>query len=236
MLTIAVTPSRVTRVVHVPAAGASLVGELALPRSPRGIVIFVEGANFSSAPAADRAIAHAIDHAGFATLRLDLLTPDEELVEDATGGLGGDIAMLSRRLIQTIDWAAEQPGLAHLPIGLFVTGPGAGAALVASVVEQHRVAAIVSTSGRLEKAGPVLPRVTTPTLLIVAGDDPGDARECEAAFRRMPSSCEMVRVHGTASRRDFAAAVEEIGRHALTWFERHLAAAPFSAGETDDAW
>jgi dienelactone hydrolase len=165
-----------------------------------------------------------------------LLTPDEELVEDATERMGTDIALLSRRLIETIDWAAEQPSLTRLPIGLFVTGRGAAAALVASVVEHGRVAAIVSTGGWLEQAGPVLRRVTTPTLLIVAGDDPADARECEAAFRRMPSSCEMVLVKGTTSRRDLAVAAEEIGRHALSWFERHLAEAPFSAGATDDAW
>jgi alpha-beta hydrolase superfamily lysophospholipase len=222
MLTVTVRPTCVTRIVHVPAYGAMLAGELVLPNSAHGLVVFVEGAKFSSAHAADRVIAHSVEHAGFATLRLDLLTPDEERVEDATRGLSSDVALLSRRLSDTLDWIIEQPTLDHLPIGLFVTGSDAGAALVASAVEQGRVGAIVSTAGRLERAAPVLTRVTTPTLFIVAGDDAADTHEAEAAFRRMPGACELVLVHGPLSRLHFAGAAEEIGRHALAWFEKHL--------------
>jgi putative phosphoribosyl transferase len=229
MLTATVRPTCVTRVVHVPAYGAILAGELVVPTSTRAIVVFVEGTTFSSPHAADHTIAHAVQHAGFATLRLDLLTPDEEHVESATGGLASDITLLTRRLSDTIDWLVEQPTVGHLPIGLFVTGTDAGAALVASAVEQGRVNAIVSTAGRLEQAAPALARITTPTLFIVAGDDPDETREAESAFRRMPGVCEMVLVHGPLSRLNFAGAADEIGRHALAWFKMHLAETPVAS-------
>lgn len=235
MLTATIKPTCVTRIVHVPAYGAALAAELVLPNSPQGIVVFVDGAKFSSAYTAERGIAHAVEHAGFATLRLDLLTPDEELVDNATRGLANDVALLSRRLSDTIDWMVEQPTLSHLPIGLFVTGSAAGAALVASAVEQDRVAAIVSTASRIERASPVLTHVTTPTLLIVAGDDPADAQASEAAFRQMRGVCEMVLMHGQSSHLDFAAAADEIGRHALGWFERYLVAVPIGMAAPNPA-
>src|SRR3954471_10287347 len=84
MLTIAISPTRTTRVVHIPAYGASLVAELTRDCEPRGLVIFAEDGCRPSMRSADHETAAALHRSGYATLWLDLLTPDEELLETVT--------------------------------------------------------------------------------------------------------------------------------------------------------
>ncbi|MGH7166451.1 MAG: dienelactone hydrolase family protein, partial [Nitrospiraceae bacterium] len=58
-----------------------------------------------------------------------------------------------------------------LRVGYFGASTGAGAALQAAARSPGSVAAVVSRGGRPDLAGPYLPNVMTPTLLIVGGDD-----------------------------------------------------------------
>lgn len=151
-----------------PAIGEqALPGILTLPDPARGLVIFAHGSGSGRLSPRNAYVAEELNARGFATLLFDLLTEDE--AADRRNIF--DIGLLARRLVEAIDWAADQPDLAPLPLGLFGASTGAAAALAAAARAPDRVAAVVSRGGRPDLAGPALPRVRAPVLLIVGGAD-----------------------------------------------------------------
>jgi len=220
-----------TRIVHIPAYGASLTGELVMPPNPKGLVIFAHGSGRSSVR--NRRIAAALQHGGFGTLLFDLMTPEEELIDAVTRHLRFDVGFLARRLIDTIDFTSQQPKAA-LPLGLFGVSSGAAAALVASVARHERIAAVVARGGRPDLAAAVLPRITAPTLLVVGGNDTDSIPLNETAFRRMTCHKELVLVDGATHRFDEPGALDEVARLTVGWFTRYLAPVPAEPEPVDE--
>ena len=102
---------------------------------------------------------------------IDLLTPEEEAIDQRTAHLRFDIRLLAGRLVSATDWLTQNVDTRHLSIGYFGASTGAAAALVAAAERPEVVHAVVSRGGRPDLAGAALPRVRAPTLLIVGGDD-----------------------------------------------------------------
>jgi pimeloyl-ACP methyl ester carboxylesterase len=88
-----------------------------------------------------------------------------------TARLRFDIGLLARRLVEATHWLGTQPSARGLDIGFFGSSTGGAAALVAAAELERRVGAVVSRGGRPDLAGAALPRVQSPTLLIVGGLD-----------------------------------------------------------------
>ena len=72
-------------------------------------------------------MAKLLEAYGVATLLIDLLTQDEEQIDEVTRHLRFDIPMLSNRLIEVSDWLGQQELTKSLPIGYFGASTGAGA-------------------------------------------------------------------------------------------------------------
>src|SRR5262245_25740796 len=161
-----------SRPVRMRAGVVTLDGDLTVPPGGRGVVLFAHGSGSSRHSPRNRFVARVLQEGGFATLLMDLLTPDEEAIDLRTGHLRFDVGLLATRLIAAIDWLREQPATRDLPIGLFGASTGAGAALVAAAERPREVGAIVSRGGRPDLAGAALGRVLAPTLLIAGGNDP----------------------------------------------------------------
>jgi putative phosphoribosyl transferase len=96
----------------------------------------------------------------------DLLTPDAETLDAASGECRFDIPRLARRLVG-IDWLRRDMRIACLRPGLFGASTGAAAALMAAAERPCDVDAVVRAAGgrtsraRRSRASPA------PTLLIV---------------------------------------------------------------------
>jgi hypothetical protein len=67
--------------VQVPVRAAILKGDLRLPASAQGLVIFAHGSGSSRFSRRNRQVAEFLGQRGLATLLLDLLTPEEEAVD-----------------------------------------------------------------------------------------------------------------------------------------------------------
>src|SRR5687768_233453 len=157
--------------VRIAANGVTLEGNLLLPDAARGIVVFAHGSGSSRFSSRNRYVAEVLRGAGLGTFLLDLLTRDEEAIDERTRHLRFDIGLLAERLVATVEWLRDQDQTAALPIGYFGASTGGGAALVAAAKIPDQIAAVVSRGGRPDLAGPALPHVTAPTLLIVGGAD-----------------------------------------------------------------
>ena len=103
-----------------------LEGKLRIPQSSEGIVIFVHGSGSGRHSPRNQFVAEKLNEDGLATLLLDLLTADEEELDNQTRQLRFDIGLLSKRLISTINWVMNNPDTKNLPVGLFGASTGAG--------------------------------------------------------------------------------------------------------------
>src|SRR5258706_1353975 len=210
------------RPVHVRAGTVMLDGDLRLPDGARAIVLFAHGSGSGRHSSRNRYVANMLNAAKVATLLIDLLTPDEELIDMQTAHVRFDIRMLAQRLIGATDWLQQNQETRHLRIGYFGASTGAGAALVAAAERPGEVGAVVSRGGRPDLAGPALPQVRAPTLLIVGGSDYQVLKLNQAALEQLRCEKELVVVPGATHLFEEPGALAEVARLARAWFVRHL--------------
>lgn len=201
------------------ASGPALQASLGGPEGAGGIVVFAHGSGSSRHSRRNRHVAGVLHTAGFRTLLLDLLTPEEEEVDMRTAEHRFDIEMLGRRVIGAIDWLRRTDGS---PIGLFGASTGAAAALVAAAERPDEVSAVVSRGGRPDLAGEALPGVRAPTLLIVGGGDTAVADMNIGARSRMRAETSLEIVPGATHLFEEPGALDVVADLAADWFRRHL--------------
>ena len=215
-----------TQAIRIPAAGARLHGDLTLPDSAKGIVIFSHGSGSSRKSPRNRFVAAQLQENGMATLLLDLLTENEDAVYETRF----DIGLLSRRLKEVVLWAMENVDTKGLPIGLFGASTGAASALRVAADLREAVRAVVSRGGRPDLAGDALPQVTAPTLLLVGSLDFGVIELNQAAFDQLTCIKKMQLVHGATHLFEEPGKLDEVAVLAARWFEEHLCRPPRSTG------
>jgi putative phosphoribosyl transferase len=182
--------------VRIPAAGVILDGDLVLPAHATGVVLFAHGSGSSRHSPRNRLVAAKLQAAGYATLLMDLLTPEEEQLDRRTGQFRFDISRLASRLAGAIRWLGARQETARLPLTLFGASTGAAAALVAAADAPNQIKLVISRGGRPDLAGDALERVRTPTRLIVGGRDVEVLALNKAAAARLAGPAEIVVVPG----------------------------------------
>src|SRR5438093_456634 len=118
-----------------PAGRVDLAGFLAVPSHARGIVVFVHGSGSSRFSTRNQYVAGTLIRAGLATFLFDLLTAEEQHIDEVTAELRFDIDLLAERLLATTRWLEAQASTRELGIGYFGASTGAAAALVAASQE-----------------------------------------------------------------------------------------------------
>lgn len=208
--------------VRIASGAVTLFGDLRVPPRASGIVIFAHGSGSSRFSRRNRAVAGVLEAGGFATLLLDLLTPEEEAVDEQTGEYRFDIDLLGRRVIEATDWVKPRPDLHRLPIAFFGASTGAAAALIAAAARPEVTRAVISRGGRPDLADEALPRVKAPTLLIVGGDDTPVIELNREAMQRMRAPVELEIIPGATHLFEEPGALDEVARLATNWCRRHL--------------
>jgi len=206
--------------VRVPCGDHWLHGDLGVPPSARGMVVFAHGSGSSRHSPRNKYVARVLDQAGFGTLLIDLLTTEEEVMDERTARLRFDINLLAGRLVGIVGWIRHDVML--LPIGLFGASTGAAAALVTAAERPHEIAAIVSRGGRPDLAETALSCVPAPTLLIVGSLDTAVIQMNRDAMAQMPGEVVLDIVPGATHLFEEPGALERVAVLARDWFERHL--------------
>jgi dienelactone hydrolase len=208
--------------VAIHAGAAEIRGDLVVPDKASGLVVFAHGSGSSRHSRRNRQVAQALEAGGFATLLLDLLTPEEEAIDVRTYEFRFDIARLAGRVVAAIDWAVGDPRVASLPIGCFGASTGAAAALIAAAERPGFVRAVISRGGRPDLAGDALPRVQAPTLLIIGGDDEPVIRLNRAAMQRMRATVQLEIIPGATHLFEEPGTLEQASLLARNWCIRYL--------------
>ena len=211
------------REVSIEAGKVILQGTLVVPKDASGIVLFAHGSGSSRHSPRNRYVAGVLQAQGMATLLFDLLTREEEAIDQYNAQLRFDIEFLAERLMEATHWVVRQPETKALKVGYFGASTGAGAALVAAARLPDVVGAIVSRGGRPDLAGDALHSVRAPTLLIVGGDDEpviGMNRSALAKLR-CPEK-KLVIIPGATHLFEEPGTLEEVARVAAEWFAGHF--------------
>jgi dienelactone hydrolase len=202
--------------VRIPPLG--LGGVLALPEGAEGVVAFAHGSGSSRLSPRNRRVSAALHEHGLGTLLFDLLTGEE--AGDRRKVF--DIPLLAERLVLARRWLADEALTRELPTGYFGASTGAGAALVADTLPGGGVGAIVSRGGRPDLAGPALPAVRAPTLLVVGGLDVEVIGLNRAAAAELRCEHRLAIVPGATHLFEEPGTLEEVTALAAAWFGRHL--------------
>lgn len=215
-------PDLEERSVTIPVGSTQLEGDLTLPQSARGLVIFAHGSGSGRHSPRNRFVARELTSSRLATLLLDLLTKEEEEIDLRTRALRFDIGLLAERLVAATEWAHAQAATRALRVGYFGASTGGGAALVAAALRPETVGAVVSRGGRPDLAGDALPAVRAPTLLIVGGDDEDVLELNRQAMAKMRASVELEVVPGASHLFEEPGTLDEVARLAREFLARHL--------------
>jgi len=202
-----------------------LQGTLGLPRDTEAIVLFAHGSGSSRRSPRNRYVAHVLQSQGIGTLLLDLLTVEEESIDNYSGQLRFDIPLLASRLIDVTRWLIQRPEAKRAQLGYFGASTGAAAALCAAAQMRDTICAVVSRGGRPDLAGDALDAVGAPTLLIVGGDDEPVIGMNQEALARLRCEKKLVIVPGATHLFEEPGTLEEVARLAAEWFQQHFVAA-----------
>jgi dienelactone hydrolase len=208
--------------VHIDLELVAVEGDLHVSDGATGLVVFAHGSGSSRFSRRNRAVAKVLEHAGFGTLLLDLLTRDEEAKDERTGEYRFDIPLLGQRIVGATDWLQRRRDLQHLPIAYFGASTGAAAALIAAAARPEVTRAVISRGGRPDLAEDALPKVQAPTLFIVGGGDDAVIAMNRDAMRRMRAPVELQIVPGATHLFEEPGALEQVARLATDWCAQHI--------------
>jgi putative phosphoribosyl transferase len=217
--------------IQIPIGSMSLSGDLNIPDGAQGVVLFAHGSGSGRHSPRNRYVAKVLQEAGLGTLLFDLLTEDEEIIDEQTRHLRFDIGLLADRLVGTTDWLLQRFDVSDddddIPsLGYFGASTGAAAALVAAARRADTVRAIVSRGGRPDLAGEYLDQVRAPTLLLVGGNDEPVIGLNQEAYDKLKLLKEdekrLTIVPGATHLFEEPGKLEQVAQLASRWFSRFL--------------
>jgi hypothetical protein len=85
--------------IQISISSVSLSGDLDIPDGTQGVVLFAHGSGSGRHSPRNRYVAKVLQEAGVGTLLFDLLTEDEELIDEQTLHIRFDIGLLADRLV-----------------------------------------------------------------------------------------------------------------------------------------
>lgn len=214
--------SEIEHQITIPSGDIHLDGILTIPEEACGLVLFVHGSGSSRFSVRNQYVAKVLNQVKLATLLFDLLTPDEDRIDEQTRAFRFNIALLAERLLDTTQWCLTQRSIAHLPVGYFGASTGGGAALVAAAQATNIVKAVVSRGGRPDLAGNYLKEVKAPTLLIVGGNDDVVIQLNQDAFQHMSCNKRLEIVPGATHLFEEPGTLDEVAKLTAAWFVKYF--------------
>ena len=207
--------------VQIPVGGVILRGRLALSEQPRGLIIIANGDGDHVYDQTNAYVAERLFEHGFATLVVDLLTPNE-LAEDAeTSELRFHQGFLASRLVKVAQWIRTPLQFTGLELGFFASGLCAGAALAAASVAST-VRAVVCRGARVDLVVPQLHRVRAEVLLLVGERDTAHLDASRGAYWLLPESAHLDVLPNAGHLLDEPVVLDHVVDEAERWFARTL--------------
>lgn len=216
------THSTASDAVSIPASGRVLSGDLAIPQNALGLVLFSHGSGSSRHSPRNKAVAAKLNEMHLGTLLIDLLTVEEEAIDEQTSALRFDIPLLTDRLVEIVDWLIVHPATEGMKLGIFGASTGAASAIGTAARRGKWVNAVVSRGGRPDLAKDYLSELEAPTLLIVGALDNMVIELNELAFAEMNCVKKLSIIKGATHLFSEPGALEQVSAQTGEWFQKYL--------------
>lgn len=207
--------------VKIPVNNSFIEGDLQLVPNSKGLVLFAHGSGSSRFSTRNKFVAHELNKAQFSTFLFDLLTPEEDTLDQISREYRFNIPLLADRLNLVSTWTKNNEATAQASLGYFGSSTGAAAALIAAA-HNPIVHALVSRGGRPDLAQEYLSRVQCPTLLIVGSEDHDVIALNEYAYTQLHCVKDLVLISGATHLFEEPGTLELVTQNAITWFTKYL--------------
>lgn len=205
-------------VTEIPVDGVTLEGELAVPAESIGLVVFAHGSGSSRHSPRNNFVAETLRERDLGTLLFDLLTETED--QDRENRF--DIPLLTDRLVRVTEWVRSRSKMSAHSIGYFGASTGAAAALRGAARPETEIDAVVSRGGRVDMAAEVVDDVTTPTLLVVGGEDESVLELNREVHETLSCEKDLQIVEGAGHLFEGPGELEAVADRAADWFTNYL--------------
>lgn len=197
-------------------------GNLNLIPNSNSLVIFSHGSGSSRFSKRNQFVANVFNQAKISTLLLDLLTQQEDKIDQITRQFRFDIPLLAERLIIVTKQLKLNKDFSNSKFGYFGSSTGAASALIAAAKLPEDISAVVSRGGRPDLAENYLEKVKAPTLLIVGSLDYEVIELNEFAFSKLNSIKEVSIIPNATHLFEEEGALEKVSILARDWFLDYL--------------
>lgn len=221
MSTTTIPDSTASIAIRIPVGAQLLNGRLVLGKDARGLVIIGNGDGDHIYDATNEYVARHLAERGFATLTVDLLTPNEAIEDAETSALRFHQGLMASRLVRVLRWVRARLAFSDLEIGVFASGLCAGAALAAASVSSD-IRGVVCRGARVDLVVPQLHNVRSEVLLLVGERDTAHVDASRGAYWLLPESARLEIVPNAGHLLDEPDSLERVAREAEGWFTRTL--------------
>jgi putative phosphoribosyl transferase len=223
------------RAIVIPVADGAVAGDLGVPpaastpggpqgaANARGLVVLAAAGGSGRNDYRDRYLAGRLRMAGYATLRLDLLTSaDQHRGDGSSLGVApaADVDRLAARVADACAWAigANIPGARRTV--LIGSGLVGAVVLVAAAERPGSIWSVIARGARVHLASHALTRVRLAVLLVVGGADRETASANAEARRKLPTGARLVTVPHAGRGFDEPGTLGALAEHVVSWLER----------------
>ncbi|MCL6119712.1 MAG: alpha/beta hydrolase, partial [Deltaproteobacteria bacterium] len=99
----------ITKEILIHINGKNIYGNLKIPKKAEGLVIFAHGSGSGRFSTRNNYVAGILNKNNLGTLLFDLLTAEEEKIDNYTAEYRFNIELLANRLIDVTDWLVKEP-------------------------------------------------------------------------------------------------------------------------------
>jgi dienelactone hydrolase len=203
-----------------------LAGNLRIPEKVHGMVLLAHGSRNVENERYNDDFAPLFHASGLATLAVDLVKEEEDILDKETGYFRDNVSILSQRIVGIGNWLTENSETENYSIGYFGVGTVGAAVLMAAAERPDIVHALVSCGGRIEAAGPYLSGVQAATLFIAGEQDTQGIHLYEDALAQLATPLaadkKVETIAGVAQL--LPDKLQDVAQLANVWFARHLVA------------
>jgi dienelactone hydrolase len=223
-----------------------LEGDLTVPEINEiiGIIIFAHGSGSGRNSSRNQHTRSILNDVGFATLLMDLLTPEEQDADSKAQTLSHKIPgitlnkfntmLLAKRLAKITEWTMIYEQTRDFNIGYFGASTGAAAAIEAAAMKSaattnqigDHISAIVSRGGRPDLAAiNSLKAIKASTMFIVGDKDSKVVIDLnKKAFKELSNAKEkkLAIIPGAGHLFEEPGVIEKVGRLSAAWFKEQF--------------
>lgn len=197
-------------------------GNLTIPKDSKAIVLFAHGSGSGRFSPRNQYVSEIFHKSRLATLLIDLLSKQEELIDLQTRQLRFDIPLLTTRVKSATQFILTNKAVKNLPIGYYGASTGAAAALAAAADLKDHIYSVVSRGGRPDLALEKLPVVKAPTLLIVGGNDFLVIEINQRAAEMLTCKNEILIIPGAGHLFEESGTLQKVAEASAKWFRENL--------------